>query len=186
VLTNDRRLVELMNAAQAGDGEAYAELLRAVPPMLRRVIGRRRPFLQPDEVEDLIQDVLISLHAVRATFDATRPFTPWLLAIVRNRLADAARRHARLSAHEIRVEDLDVTFSTADANPSVEGYGDQQALRRAIEALPAGQRKAIELLKLQEMSLKDAAAASGTTVGALKVATHRAMAALRRLLKEPA
>ena len=58
----------------------------------------------------------------------------------------------------------------------------REALREAIEALPGGQRDAIEMLKLKEMSLKEAAAASGTTIGALKVATHRAMAALRRKL----
>jgi RNA polymerase sigma-70 factor (ECF subfamily) len=40
------------------------------------------------------------------------------------------------------------------------------------------------MLKLREMSLKEAAAASGTSVGALKVATHRAMDALRRKLKK--
>ena len=57
-----------------------------------------------------------------------------------------------------------------------------EALHQAIQTLPSGQRQAIELLKLREMSLKEAAAASGTTVGALKVATHRAMVALRRLL----
>jgi RNA polymerase sigma-70 factor (ECF subfamily) len=63
-------------------------------------------------------------------------------------------------------------------------YGDPDALKEAIADLPAGQRSAIELLKLREMSLKEAAAASGTSVGALKVATHRAMDALRRKLKK--
>ena len=58
------------------------------------------------------------------------------------------------------------------------------ALKEAIDDLPAGQRSAIEMLKLREMSLKEAAAASGTSVGALKVATHRAMDALRRKLKK--
>ena len=57
-------------------------------------------------------------------------------------------------------------------------------MEQAIEALPGGQRTAIELLKIQGMSLKEAAGASGTTIGALKVATHRAMGALRRMLKE--
>jgi RNA polymerase sigma-70 factor (ECF subfamily) len=50
----------------------------------------------------------------------------------------------------------------------------------AIRALPAGQRQALELLKLGELSLKDAAAQTGLSVAALKVATHRAMASLRR------
>ena len=52
-------------------------------------------------------------------------------------------------------------------------------------ALSPGQRDAIEMLKLREMSLKEAAAASGTSIGALKVSVHRAMATLRRaLIKE--
>ena len=62
--------------------------------------------------------------------------------------------------------------------------GDPDVLREAIADLPAGQRSAIEMLKLRELSLKEAAAASGTSVGALKVATHRAMGALRRKLKK--
>jgi RNA polymerase sigma-70 factor (ECF subfamily) len=51
-----------------------------------------------------------------------------------------------------------------------------------MAALPPGQRQALELMKLQEMSLKEAAAATGMTVGALKVSVHRAMATLRKVL----
>ena len=61
-------------------------------------------------------------------------------------------------------------------------YGDLQALKEVIATLPPMQRDAIQMLKLSEMSLKDAATAGNTTVGALKVATHRAMAALRKML----
>jgi RNA polymerase sigma-70 factor (ECF subfamily) len=182
VRTNDARLVELMRATQAGERAAYEELLQSITPLLRRAIRRHRAFLGADEVEDLVQEVLLSVHAVRATYDPARPFLPWLLAITRARLADGARRYKRTSAHEHAVDDLDVTFSTDSTKSFDEGYGDPEALRRAINDLPAGQRQAIELLKLREMSLKEAAAASGTTVGALKVATHRAMLALRRAL----
>ena len=66
---------------------------------------------------------------------------------------------------------------------SSEGFGDPEALEQAIQELPPGQRSAIKLLKLREMSLKEAATATGTSVGALKVATHRAMLALRKRLK---
>jgi RNA polymerase sigma-70 factor (ECF subfamily) len=55
-------------------------------------------------------------------------------------------------------------------------------VRAAVQALPEGQRQAIELLKLEELSLKEAAEMTGTSVGALKVATHRALVALRRIL----
>ena len=175
-------LAALMQAAQAGDSEAYLELLRTITPRVRRIIGRRRGFAGPEDVEDLVQDVLLSLHAVRATYDPQRPFMPWLLAIVRHRLVDAARRYGRTAAHEVGIEDPDVTFSDPAANPDQETSGDIEALHGAIRSLPLGQRQAIELLKLQEMSLKEAGSASGSTVGALKVATHRAMAALRRAL----
>jgi RNA polymerase sigma-70 factor (ECF subfamily) len=107
---------------------------------------------------------------------------PWLMAITRHRIADRARRYARTSAHEIVVDDLDVTFAASETNAPEKDSGDRDALREAIRSLPPGQREAIELLKLKELSLKDAAAASGTTVGALKVATHRAMKGLREKL----
>jgi RNA polymerase sigma-70 factor (ECF subfamily) len=82
----------------------------------------------------------------------------------------------------VHIDDADVTFSEPATNLDQEGPGDIEALRQAVGALPDGQRQAIELLKLQELSLKEAAAVSGSTVGALKVATHRAMAALRKAL----
>jgi RNA polymerase sigma-70 factor (ECF subfamily) len=178
----DEPLRDLMRAAQDGDANAYRALLTAITPRLRRLIRSRRAFLNREDVEDLVQEVLLSLHAVRHTYDPARPFLPWLLAIVRNRLADAARRYARQKGRELAVDDLEVTFADLTANTPDEGIGDDEALAQAIRQLPAGQRQAIELLKLREMSLKEAAAYTGTSVNALKVATHRAMASLRRVL----
>jgi DNA-directed RNA polymerase specialized sigma24 family protein len=78
-----------------------------------------------------------------------------------------------------------VTFSDAEPNTAGEAYRDTEALERAVRALPPGQRKAVEMLKLREMSLREAAAASGTSITALKVSVHRAIGALRkRLTKE--
>jgi len=171
-----------MRAAQAGDSDAYLQLLQHIMPRIRRIVGRRRGFAGPADVEDLVQEILLSLHAVRATYDPNRPFMPWMLAIVRSRLADGARRHARQGAHEVHVDDPAVTFTDLAANTDYEGFEDEQALHHAIRSLPKGQREAIELLKLKELSLKEAAAASGSSIGALKVATHRAMIALRRTM----
>jgi len=182
--TNEERLASLMRSAQGGDADAYAVLMQDLAVRVRQIIRHRRAFLERADVEDLVQDVLLSVHAVRATYDVTRPFIPWLLAITRNRLADAARRYARHGAHEVAVDDLDVTFFSEQTNTMMATYGDPDALKEAIADLPAGQRSAIEMLKLREMSLKEAAAASGTSVGALKVATHRALDALRRKLKK--
>lgn len=178
----DVQLRLLMRSAQAGDEEAYRNLLTVVTPRIRRVVRARRAFLGSADVEDIVQDVLLSMHSVLATYDPDRPFLPWMVAIVRNRLADAARRYARQQRREVVVQELDVTFIDLTANTEDEGVGDREALTRAIQDLPPSQRQAIELLKLQEMSLKEASVATGTSVSALKVATHRAMASLKRML----
>ena len=175
-------LDRLMCAAQRGDAAAYVELLREITPRLRKIVMRQRGFAGIADVEDLVQDMLLSLHAARATYDPARPFVPWLLAIVRNRLADGARRYARTLGREVLVDPDDVTFFEVATNDGFEDRGETEALRAAVEALPASQRQAIELLKLKELSLKEAAAASGSSVAALKVATHRALRALRRTL----
>ena len=177
---DDERFGRLMEAAQSGDADAYLRLLQEITPRVRRLIGRRRGGRAAADVEDLVQDVLLSLHVARGSYDPGRPFLPWLLAIARNRLADGARRDAR-RAHEVQVEDLDVTFSEPQPNISSRP-DDGPALREAIAALSPGQRDAIELLKIRELSLKEAAEATGLSVGALKVATHRAITALRRRL----
>src|SRR5262249_19201726 len=178
---DDERLGKLMQAVQAADADAYLALLHEVAPRVRQLVARRLG-TKRSEVEDIVQDVLLSIHVARASYDPARPFLPWLLAIARNRLADAARRGARHAAHEVQVDDLDVTFPQPVAKSSSEGIGDVDVLRQAVQALPIRQRQAIILLKVRELSLKEAAAATGMTVGALKIAPHRAIAALRRLL----
>ncbi len=174
----------LMQEAQAGNGEAYATLLQLVSVRVRQMVRARRRGLGEEYVEDLAQDVLMSVHAARATYDPARPFGPWLAAIVRYRLADAARRYARQGAHEVDVADPAVTFVEPATNTEPgAGPGDAELLAEALQQLSPGQRQAIELLKLKEMSLKEASAATGLSQGALKLATHRAMVALRRALQ---
>jgi RNA polymerase sigma-70 factor (ECF subfamily) len=178
------RLADLMASAQRGDAGAYRELLALVTPRIRAVVRRQRGFVGRAEIEDIVQEVLLSLHSVRATYDPARPFVPWLMAIVRNRLADGARRYRRTAAREVAIDADDVTFLDDATNTGTAELGDAEALRDAVAALPEGQRRAIELMKLDELSLKEAAAISGMSVGSLKVATHRALAALRKALKQ--
>ena len=174
----------LMRAANAGDSEAYARLLGEVTPIIRRIVRSDRHFVGADAVEDVVQEVLISVHAVRATYDPDRPFMPWLVAIVRRRTIDAGRRRMRRAAHEVAFDRHRVTFPATEANTEGDELASPDALRVAIGRLPRAQREAIELLKLRELSLAEAAATTGASVGALKVATHRAMMALRRMLKK--
>jgi RNA polymerase sigma factor (sigma-70 family) len=181
-IVQEQRLAALMRAAQAGDRPAYSALLCALVPVAKEAVRQRFGFLQAQDIDDLVQDILLSVHVARATYDPARPLLPWLMAIARNRMADSARRYARRVTYEVASERPPETFPAQDANKSADGYGDAEALAQAMTKLPHSQRQAIELMKLREMSLKEAAAATGTSIGALKVSVHRGMSALRKAL----
>lgn len=171
----------LMARAQDGDRQAYRTLLRDITPWLRALASRC--FKERYDVEDAVQDVLLTVHAVRHTYDPGRPFGPWLAAIAHRRIIDRLRRQTRAWSREVELSAEHETFSLDAANSRNEDApADEAALHAAITALPRDQREAIRLLKLKEMSLKEAALASGRSVSALKVATHRAIKSLRKRL----
>ena len=96
-----------MRAAQHGDRAAYSRLVREIIPLLKRVLRTRHGFLQAADRDDLIQEVLLSLHRAMTTYDPQREFVPWLMAIARNKMVDRARRFARSIANEVLVDNLE-------------------------------------------------------------------------------
>jgi RNA polymerase sigma-70 factor (ECF subfamily) len=157
-----------------------------VTPYLRSLAVRC--FKDPSDIEDAVQDILLTIHVVRRTYDPGRPFGPWLVAIANRRIIDRLRRQTRAKFREIALTAEHETFSPTSANLRQdidEGPAHAAELQAAIEDLPPDQRQAIKLLKLKEMSLKEAALATGRSVAALKVATHRAIKRLRRMLQQP-
>lgn len=171
-----------MARAQDGDRPAYRALLQDVTPYLRSMAARC--FKQQSDIEDAVQDVLLTLHAVRHTYDPSRPFGPWLTAIARRRIIDRLRRETRSKAREITLSAEHETFSDPGANLESQDHVAAGQLKAALERLPPEQRQAVTLLRLDELSLKEAAAASGRTVASLKVAVHRAIKRLRQLLED--
>ena len=169
----------LMARAQNGDGEAYRRLLIDIAPYLSSLA--RRHHRDPGDVQDTVQDVLLTVHAIRHTYDPHRPFGPWLVAIAKRRIIDRLRSQGRTRAREVALDLEHETFCAPEANLGGADWN-KRVLGDAIERLPPGQREAVRLLKLQEMSLQQAAAASGMSVAALKVAMHRALKNLRKIL----
>ncbi|MFC5519926.1 sigma-70 family RNA polymerase sigma factor [Polaromonas jejuensis] len=171
----------LMARAQGGDRDAYRRLLEAITPYLRALAARR--IGNRSDLEDTVQDILLTVHTVRHTYDPALPFGPWLLTIAKRRIVDGLRRQERSSAHELPIELEHETLWASHANLQEEA-ADARVLREAIEHLPAGQRDAIRMLKLEEMSLQEASAASAMSVVSLKVATHRALKKLRAMIEK--
>ena len=82
----------LMERAQGGDTVAYRRLLEEIAPYVRSLAAKR--CREPDEVEEIVQDTLLTIHAIRQTYDPVRPFGPWLVAITKRRMADRLRRNS--------------------------------------------------------------------------------------------
>jgi RNA polymerase sigma-70 factor (ECF subfamily) len=177
---NEGRWSQMMAAAQDGDRTAYECLLREIVPYIRIIVYRRHR--AEDQVEEAVQDVLLTIHRVRQTYDPARPIKPWISAIAQRRAIDLLRRRGRRAALEVSDEAAYETFPDPQANRASETYAMREELSEAIARLPEQQREALELLKLKEMSLLEASKASGRSVAALKVNVHRAIKTLRSRL----
>lgn len=169
----------LMARAQDGDGAAYRRLLQEITPYLRSRTARYHR--DPRDIEDTVQDILLTLYSVRQSYDPMRPFGPWLAGLANRRAFDRLRRQSRQRAHEFPLTGAHEEVAAAD---SVDIAAERHRLEGAISDLPPVQQQAIRMLKLKEMSLKEAAKESGMSIASLKVATHRALHRLRDMLAD--
>jgi RNA polymerase sigma factor (sigma-70 family) len=172
----------LMVRAQDGDRLAYHALLSDISPYLRaiayRYLGRG------EDAEDAVQEILLVVHDIRHTYEHGRPFKPWLATIATRRCIDLLRRRSRRVAHEIDADDALDRLQEASPGPdeATAHLHHSRTIREAVGGLSPKQHEAIRLLHLEELSLGEASARSRQSVGALKVACHRALKALRQAL----
>jgi RNA polymerase sigma-70 factor, ECF subfamily len=149
--------------------------------------GRSRGAIcgRKEAVEDAVQDALLTLHRIRHTYEPGRPVEPWLAAIVNRRSIDIARRSGRTGSREVHDETAFETFADPGANKQ-EAAEAADSIAHMLGELTPKQREAVELVKLKEMSLAEASAESGQSIGSLKVNVHRAIQRLRRGLNRDA
>lgn len=155
-----------MAAALEGDASAYHSLLRIVATQLRAFFRRR--ITTDDAAEDLVQETLIAVHTKRATYDPSRPFTAWLYAIARYKLADHFRRSYRYSGSSDLIDELPAADFEPAAMASIDVF-------RLLEELPAKQRNAITATKIDGLSIAEAAAAAGISESDAKMSVYRGL-----------
>lgn len=179
---SEPELRALMVAGLDGDARAYRALLGDLRLRLS-VFFARRLGGSGGEAEDLVQETLVAIHTRRETYDRRQPFTPWLFAIARYKLADHFRRAGRRATAPLDEASLEIAVeggaAAADARRDVE---------TALAALPERTRALLRLLKIEGASIAEAAERFDMSEGAVKVAAHRAMKrlALRFGSGEPA
>jgi RNA polymerase sigma-70 factor (ECF subfamily) len=166
---------DAMRAERRGDAAAYEGLLGDVAKTLRALIrGRLARFgMNAHETEDILQDVLMGLHTVRHSWDADRPFLPWLHAIVRYKLSDAVRRRRREARYryDLTLEEWSYVPAETHEDPDL-GLVD---VNRHLDELSAGQREVVRSLALEGASVRETAQKMKTSEGAVRVTLHRAL-----------
>lgn len=176
---DDMRRAALMAAAQAGDRIAYETLLRDCVPLIRSVA--RRQGVRSDFVDDVVQDVLLTIHRARQTYDPSRSFNAWLRVIAERRAIDLLRQTGRHGAREVHAPLAFENYADTSADPAsgVDRVDEAGTIGQALASLPARQREAVQYLVIEEQSLAEAAALTKRSKVSLKVNLHRALKALR-------
>ncbi len=168
-------LTALFRAGLAGDGVAYGQFLQKTTLILRRMLGKKLP---PSDVEDVVQDILISLHKARHTHDGQRPLMPWVFAIARFRLNDYLRKAYSRAGHEVYVANIEEN-AAADVT---ETYREDESIGELLQDLPERQKRILTLLYLEGHTAKEAGRLLDMGESAIKVAAHRAIKKIRERL----
>lgn len=175
--TSDAPTLEtLMARALTGDSVAYATALRSILPQLNSFLGGK---VQPKDREDVVQDILLSLHKARHTYDATRPFMPWVIAIAKYRLQDHWRSYYRHRTGQTDSLENILELPGDDVTKSKEASED---IRRVVKDLPQKQKEILNLMYGEDKSVQEVAVAMRMSVSAVKVAAHRAYKVFRQRL----
>jgi RNA polymerase sigma-70 factor (ECF subfamily) len=171
----------LMLAGLDGDALSHKLLLKKLSGYLRAYFKGQlaRVGRGPADAEDLVQEMLITVHTKRHTYDRSQPFTPWVYAIARYRFIDYLRRSKAASA-DVPVEQAENVLAFDDVSP-VESSID---LKKLLAQLTPKTRQALQLVKLDGLSVSEAAARAGVSQSAIKVSVQRGLNALSLLVRQ--
>jgi RNA polymerase sigma-70 factor (ECF subfamily) len=163
-----------MRAAMTGDAGAYRHLLVSLAPHVRAVARSRCRSLgaSEGEVEDIVQEVLLTIHLKQGTWDRSRPIGPWVAAITRNKLIDILRQRGRHIT--VPIEDFMDSLQAEDLTPELS----TRDIDTLLGHLKPQQREIVRSISLNGSSIRETADRLQMTEGAVRVTLHRALKAL--------
>ena len=172
---NEAELRALMRASLAGDASAHRALLSRLSANLRAYYKARLGCIGRSltEAEDLTQEALMAIHTRRHTYDPAEALTPWVYAIARYKLIDHLR-HTHSSMTDLPIEAAEELVARND----YVGTESANDLSKLLSELPDKMRRAIQAVKLDGLSVSEAASQCGMSESAVKVNVHRGLNAL--------
>ncbi len=170
---SEEGLRSLLIGGLAGDASAYHRFLKELSAHLRAFLRKRLVNL-PEEVEDLVQELLLAVHNQRHTYDPRQPLTAWVHAIARYKLIDLLRRRSRKELLNSPLDEDDTLLAVSD-HEAAEARRD---LAKLLAHLPDRQRLPIIHVKIEGLSVAETARLTGLSPSAIKVGVHRGLKAL--------
>lgn len=175
--TQNLSLEALMRATQHGDQAAYHQFLSEAAEHIRRFLIKR---MNRDDVEDVLQEVLTSIHKARHTYDGERPIMPWVYAIARFRLTDHLRKHyANQNDKQVPLDTVEYLLEA----PVTESNELPEYLSVAVGELGEREQKIIHLMHVDDLTAKEVGSKLDMGESAVKVAAHRAYKKMRASIK---
>jgi RNA polymerase sigma-70 factor, ECF subfamily len=172
-----------MDRYAAGNEAAFAEVYDALAPRLYGYLLRQTR--DPERAEDLLQQTMLQIHAMRGRFFPGAEVLPWAFAIARRMLINSYRRRRR-EANVLEGQIVAEYLAAPTTEDVVHSRRLAQSLERELSKLPETQRLAFELMKKEGLSLREVAEVLGTTVTAVKLRAHRAYVTLRAAMAKEA
>jgi RNA polymerase sigma-70 factor (ECF subfamily) len=161
-----------------GDDNAFSALYDALAPRLFRFAMRQ--LHNRAASEDVVQQTLLQIHCARDRFARGAAVMPWAYAIARRLLIDASRHRGREDLGAAEGRDAEEPSSAISPEEALHRKRSEAALERDVAHLPPAWRESFELLKVENLSVAEAAEVLGITRGMVKIRAHRATAALRK------
>jgi RNA polymerase sigma-70 factor, ECF subfamily len=174
LIAHEAQYRDWMLAALMGDAGAYRMLLQGLTRHLRSYYARR---LDAAAAEDAVQETLIAIHARRASYDPALPFTAWVYGIARYKLIDEYRRHKRRAT--VPLDEAGDLFGHDEAEEAIA----RRDVGKLLDRLPPAKRQLVRDIKLDGVSVAEAARRTGLSESSVKVTVHRALKSLGEELR---
>ena len=172
-------LAPLLRAALKGDQRTYALFLKETTCILRSMVAVRHSSLPQDSQEDILQEILLALHAKRHTWDTHTPVLAWIRAIARYKLIDIQRRRG-LRPHVPLDTELEAEPGAGDV-PAVLAARDSEALLARLDPRSA---RIVRAVSLEGDSMAEVGHRLSMSEGAIRVALHRAIKRLAAIARK--
>jgi RNA polymerase sigma-70 factor (ECF subfamily) len=172
----------LITSAAAGDTSAFGELYERYAPR----VSRHAYFLTGDPVlaEDITAQVFLkAFEAIPRYQERGLPFTAWLLRITCN-LVINHKKSSKNGNHAQLPETLEADGREHSPETSCESKLDGERVWREVKKLPNDQRQVIVMRFIDDLGYPDIADYLGKSVGAVRVIQFRALANLRKMMKD--